>query len=374
MGNSQARRQQIQPLRAVRKMKAGDARGAHGRTVAAREFDVSSLKEHSHGRWIHRDYAAHYFRWGFARRFIFANHAVLDAGCGSEAPLATVLCQYANTIPRRYVGVDYGKIGPRALRTSWTSYHEKSNLADPAFVKQLEGPFDRIVSFEVLEHMTEPHGVRYLRHLGQLLAEDGMLFLSTPVFGGRAAANHVHEYTLPELTALLDKLGFEVEDRFGTFMNLRDMELVATPDELRLVNQLRAFYDDTLVSNFLAPLYPDASRNCVWLLRRSGQTRRPALRQLESKAGGSSAPPEPTSTTLVATTKAPRARPTRPDRLTSKAYLRGRLEELKFKPPQRPPKHVATQLADEVRAKFEGRTTKAGDVYFVWTRWQEELR
>ncbi len=377
MGNDQARRVQVKPVNESRIMKTGDARGMHGRRVAPREFDVSSLREGSHGRWIHRDYAAHYFRWGFARRFIMANHSVLDAGCGSEAPLATVLCQYANTIPRRYVGTDYGTIGHKALRArSWTTYYEKFDMSGPRAANDLigeHGLFDRVVSYEVLEHMTVKSGVPYLRNLKTCLADDGILLLSTPVFNGRAAANHVHEYTLTELAGIFEKLELEVEDRFGTFMNLPTLELVGTPSELSIVNQLRAFYDDTIISNFLAPLYPDSSRNCVWVLRHKGQPRRPALRQLEPAPGAVDAPPTRASARPGAIPKARTVRPPRPDRLTSKRYLRGRLEELGCKPPQRPAPETARVLAGEVREKFEGRTTKEGDVYFVWKNWQKEL-
>jgi hypothetical protein len=35
-----------------------------------RQFDLTSLGTHHHGRLLHRDYSAHFLRWTFARRHI----------------------------------------------------------------------------------------------------------------------------------------------------------------------------------------------------------------------------------------------------------------------------------------------------------------
>lgn len=52
---------------------------------------------------------------------------------------------------------------------------------------------------------------------------------------------------------------------------------------------------------------------------------------------------------------------------TSKAYILARLAKDGFTK-ERPPKEWAEKVAAEVRAKFEGRTTQASDIYFVYYR------
>ena len=52
-----------------------------------RDFDVTQLHLDAHGKSLHRDYTAHFFRWSFARRFIRNTDNLLDIGCGTELPL-----------------------------------------------------------------------------------------------------------------------------------------------------------------------------------------------------------------------------------------------------------------------------------------------
>jgi hypothetical protein len=96
--------------------------------------------------------------------------------------------------------------------------------------------------------------------------EGGVLLLSTPVYDGKARArNHIHEYTIPELQELLEKAGFKVYQRYGTFMNKNDAKRVMTPAQKEVYMALSKFYSNDVLSTFLAPLHPDHSRNNVWV-------------------------------------------------------------------------------------------------------------
>jgi hypothetical protein len=106
-----------------------------------------------------------------------------------------------------------------------------------------------------------------LRAFKQHLRPGGTLLLSTPVFDGKAAANHIHEYTVPELRAEVEAAGFYVAERYGTFANARELKKVATPEQLATLEGINRFYSTDVTACFLAPLYPDASRNNVWVLR-----------------------------------------------------------------------------------------------------------
>lgn len=229
-----------------------------------REFDTTSLKHADHGRQVHRDYGAHFFRWGFAGRFIKADQSeVLDVGCGEDTPLLQTMQRPRNMVPKRYVGVDFHKEPTKYPHWSWATFHWNTNFIQ---IHKKLGQFDLVTNFEVIEHMSAEDGLKLLKAMKTCLKPDGNLLLSTPVFNGKAAANHIHEYTIEELAASIHKAGLKVVNRFGTFANSQAIKKVAKGPELELVNKLKAYYSDEVLSCFLAPLYPDSSRNNCWLL------------------------------------------------------------------------------------------------------------
>lgn len=239
-----------------------------GNKDPAREFDTTSMPASVYGYRVHRDYAAHFFRWGWVGRLVEPHWEVLDVGCGKDTPFV----RSANGIegrcrlPKRYVGVDLNDLKGVPQRF-WTTYHGNFN-----FIKRYRelGTFDLVINLEVIEHMTKEYGRQMLRGIARCLKPGGMLALSTPVFNGKAAKNHIHEYTIPELHSLLTETGFTVVKRFGTFANQNDLKKVASQQELAVMRSIGAYYDDSVVACFLAPLYPDAARNNVWLCQHSG--------------------------------------------------------------------------------------------------------
>jgi SAM-dependent methyltransferase len=80
-------------------------------------------------------------------------------------------------------------------------------VADP---EQVEGPFDAIIAFNVIEHIADDGAV--LTRLRELLAPEGKLLLLVPahprLFGQLDRAfEHYRRYTVPGLRALLDVNG-----------------------------------------------------------------------------------------------------------------------------------------------------------------------
>lgn len=235
---------------------------------ADREYDKTSLRVLSHTN-SHRDYAAHFFRWGFVKDSI-TNHGtrILDIGCGVDTPLVYVFKETNNfkMIPKSYLGVDFNK-PPATLPTGvkkWADY--KWEFAFDLRWKELEPQrFDLITCLEVVEHMRMPAMRKLLRGALALLAPGGRLVLSTPVFNGKMAKNHINEMTVDTLAKELDKAGWEVLNRFGTFMSDQDRKKVATAEESRICEALKVYYSSEVIACFLAPLYPDASRNNLWV-------------------------------------------------------------------------------------------------------------
>ncbi|MBC8456138.1 methyltransferase domain-containing protein [bacterium] len=76
--------------------------------------------------------------------------------------------------------------------------------------QSLDGTFDIITSFEVVEHLFNP--LFHLKQAHQSLKDSGRLYLSMPSFKPRIlqSSNHFHEMTRPSMEALFQRAGFEI--------------------------------------------------------------------------------------------------------------------------------------------------------------------
>lgn len=225
-----------------------------------KRYDTSQLTSSLRGHLVHRDYAAHFFRWGWAKRFIKAGMRVLDVGCGRDTPLAKVLKGNLSHVPSIYLGVDYQEVDAPA-GNSWVRTLGGFDFATR--YEEIEGPkFDVVVCFEAIEHMRKKDGLRLLAGLKHHLAPDGKILLSTPVYDGRRmAAAHLHEWKFEELRDALTASGLKMYTVFGTFASYPDIKKAATSHDLNVLERLRDYYDDDVAACFLAPMYPTASRN-----------------------------------------------------------------------------------------------------------------
>lgn len=248
-------------------------------------FDQTFLRENRDGYKVHRDYAAHYFRWGWTinrnGEVTIVDKTVLDIGCGPDLPLINV-ASYGSQLPKSYVAVDLNPIGKKLAKSQQEriTLYGNTDFTEPATWEMLlanHGKFERIISFECIEHMPKAYGWKLLWGARQLLADDGIFLLSTPVYDGKhMARNHVHEYTVEELQRLVEAAGFRVVKRYGTFGNVIDMKrgLRAWLDERgydqlagdEIMDALGEYYAPDVMANFVAPLLPDLARNNVWRL------------------------------------------------------------------------------------------------------------
>lgn len=242
-----------------------------------RDFDTTQLKVVGHGRTLHRDYSAHFFRWSFARRFINAKTNVLEIGCGEEKPLSKILTGGTAAHVNKYVGVDIHRLkesnSQRLTFLGEFNFVQRYKELDKMGLVP-EGGFDVIVHYEVIEHMKPEHGMKMLKACRQLLKKDGVMLMSTPCYDGvRHAANHIHEYTIAELETAVVKAGFKVIRRFGTFIDIKHIGKVMVSsdmvcDELSIKNArrcLEAYFDNDAISCIFAPLYPNHARNNLWV-------------------------------------------------------------------------------------------------------------
>jgi 2-polyprenyl-3-methyl-5-hydroxy-6-metoxy-1,4-benzoquinol methylase len=237
------------------------------KTVAPRRFDRTQCRAPQYERIVHRDYFAHCMRWSWAARLIKMDTRVLDVGCGIDAPLAKVLSG-TNFVhgAGRYVGVDMNR-GVKGHGKTWCEV-----ISEFDFTSRYGelGLFDTVTNFEVIEHMLEEDGERLLTAMREVLKPSGRIFLSTPVFypSVGAAGNHIKEYTIEELDALIARCALKTVKRYGTFASYNPLKKALTPEHLKVYEELREFHGDDIMACFLSPLYPDAARNNFRVLER----------------------------------------------------------------------------------------------------------
>ena len=245
------------------------------KTRDAREYDTTQLREAGHGRTLHRDYSAHFFRWSFARRFIKPSDHVLEVGCGEDRPLSKILTGGAAPHVNTYVGVDINKL--KESGSQRLTFLGEFNFVErwKEVLKLRPHGFDVVVHLEVIEHMKVEHGAKMLKACWNVLRPGGVMLMSTPCYDGkRHAANHIHEYTVPELQKATEKAGFKVERRFGTFMDIKYIGKGYEYDgpiegAIKVVrDMLAAYFDNDAVSNIFGPLYPDHARNNLWVCKK----------------------------------------------------------------------------------------------------------
>jgi hypothetical protein len=226
--------------------------------------------------FIHRDYIAHCLRWSHVAKYLSAKQLyktadILDIGCGKDLPLLRMLYS-SRLIPDTgsYTGVDVNTL--EAPFNLGRFPHELVGNTDVCEWDDGGSTFAVITSFEVLEHVEPAHTLAILQRIRSLLEDDGVAFISTPVYDADtgAAANHVNEMSYKGLEFLIKYAGLKIDQVNGTFASIKDYKDQIDKDGLTPVfDRLREYYDTNYLSTIFAPLYPRLSRNCIWRLSKS---------------------------------------------------------------------------------------------------------
>lgn len=223
---------------------------------------------------VHRDtVGAHYFRWSHILKLHKLNQNVLDFGCGS-GNLAEMLYRNKHKCGK-YLGLDIRKVAiesnqEKFRKVPWVEFKVNDLVLD---VFNYGQDWKFIISFEVIEHLGKQNGSRYLQNIKKHMSQDTILLLSTPCYDANvgAAQNHmingeVGEYTYDELKFMLED-NFEIINNYGTFASQKDYINRMNEWQQKMFDKLSEYYDSNLLSNIMAPLFPEHSRNCLWVCK-----------------------------------------------------------------------------------------------------------
>ena len=219
---------------------------------------------------FHRDQFAHYLRWTHILKIAKIGMNILDFGCGS-GNLAKVL--YRNRFKaKKYLGLDIRKRTinkniEKFKNVKWINFNcvdlcKKINI--------IKNKWNIICSFEVIEHIGKNNVNTFLKNIGSLMDKQTVFLLSTPIYDKKvgAANNHIIngeicEFTFKEMKKHLEKY-FLIKNVWGTFASQKDYKPIMNKVQKEFYNQVYNYFDSNILSNLMAPLFPEHSRNCLW--------------------------------------------------------------------------------------------------------------
>lgn len=231
----------------------------------------------------HRDQFAHYLRWTHILKEARIGDRVCDFGCGNAALLEVF---YRNRFKcESYCGIDIREKvindnKDKFKNVEWAEFFAE-DLVKPSGNVYFEAiQADKVCSFEVIEHVGKNNGEIFLDNFKKCGHKDSIYYLSTPNYDEKvgAAGNHTydsgdglgnrpHEYTHEELQDLLISSGFKIINKFGTFASMKDYKSMLNDWQIQMFENLKLYYDTNLISNLMAPFFPEQSRNCLWILK-----------------------------------------------------------------------------------------------------------
>lgn len=216
---------------------------------------------------IHRDYLAHVFRWQHVVKWLakskrYTSTNLLDVGCGYDIPLYRILAGNRRSVAH-YTGVDIAKIrepdykcnAPRTLLSHTPIHTVASNN------------YNLITCFEMLEHVPFEYAKETVKHLYNISEPNSTLILSTPVYDPKVgmANNHINEMTREQVKNIITDANWIIQKNYGTFASIKDYKSHLSIPELELYNKLAEYYHSDILATIFAPLYPEYSRNNIWI-------------------------------------------------------------------------------------------------------------
>lgn len=230
---------------------------------------------------FHRDQFAHYLRWTHILKQAKIGEKICDFGCGNGNLLEVL---YRNRYKQSsYVGIDIRSKTIEAANEkykilSWAKFYQADLCMPNDLYSTVKA--DKVCSFEVLEHVGKQNAHVFMQHFKECGNENATYYISTPNYDEKvgAAGNHtydsgdgrgvdVQEFTHKELSDLFST-HFDIVDKFGTFASQRDYKPLMNEWQAKMFEEIKKYYDSNLVSNIMAPMFPEHSRNTLWVLKR----------------------------------------------------------------------------------------------------------
>ena len=153
----------------------------------------------------------HYERYKFAQSYINENDKVLDVACGVGYGTSAI-AQKARSV----VGVDINQASINFANKIFAN-EKLSFECKSALDLNYENEFDKIISFETIEHLTEDD--LFIKNLYKALKPGATLICSVPnqsvfPYDPKVVPFHIKHYTVESIKNLLTDNGFRIKDLY----------------------------------------------------------------------------------------------------------------------------------------------------------------
>ncbi|MBL7731240.1 MAG: class I SAM-dependent methyltransferase [Chitinophagaceae bacterium] len=161
----------------------------------------------SEGRW----WGEHQHRYNEAIKLVKPADIILDIACGTGFGTAAL----AEITTGQTTGGDIAEEAIKECRDNWQKKNLDFQVMDGTALPYADGHFDKIVSFETIEHTTKYREM--LKEFGRTLKPGGLLILSTPNAaitspdGKIGNPFHTQEFRLQELRSILGEVFTDVQ-------------------------------------------------------------------------------------------------------------------------------------------------------------------
>jgi ubiquinone/menaquinone biosynthesis C-methylase UbiE len=153
----------------------------------------------------------HLHRYNEVLPHLSASDAILDIACGTGFGSDILARHTKGTV----IGGDIAADAISECTKNWQRPNLQFAVLDGTKLSYPDGYFDKIVSFETIEHTTEYR--KMLKEFYRVLKPGGIAFISTPNFpinspsGKVTNPYHTQEFTYPELDTILKEVFPQVE-------------------------------------------------------------------------------------------------------------------------------------------------------------------
>jgi SAM-dependent methyltransferase len=229
---------------------------------------------------FHRDQFAHYLRWTHILKEATIGETIVDFGCGKGNLLEVF---YRNKFKcKKFIGIDIRKQTIDQAKEKFKPVDWAEFIADDLIFPKVDySQFqaDKVCTFEVAEHVGKQNIDAFLLNFKACGNQNATYYLSTPNYDEKvgAAGNHtydsgdgrgvaIQEFGHQELQQHIEKY-FVIEKKFGTFASIRDYKPLMNEWQTKMFETLKEYYDSNLLSNLMAPMFPEHSRNTLWVLK-----------------------------------------------------------------------------------------------------------
>lgn len=251
--------------------------------VSTKKYNTTDLDpETTFERHVfHRDQFAHYLRWTHILKEAKIGETIVDFGCGKGNLLEVF---YRNKFKcKKYIGIDIREKTINQAKEKFSIVDWAEFLCDDLIIPKLNYEnfkADKVCTFEVAEHIGKQNIDKFLENFKMCGNQNAKYYLSTPNYDENvgAAGNHtydsgdgrgvdIQEFEHFELQNHIER-HFTIIKKFGTFASIRDYKPKLNDWQKEMFNKLSEYYDSNLISNIMAPLFPENSRNTLWVLKR----------------------------------------------------------------------------------------------------------